>query len=71
MRKLWIVFLILVLTGGVYAHNQAYQGKAFTFYAPDRSHKIDVMLDGHDNMLSVSFDNVEIGTRTNYCTPVN
>lgn len=67
-----LLFIALLITAGVlYAHNQAYQGKAFTFYAPDQSHKIDVMLEGHNNELSVSLDNVEIGTRTNFCTPVN
>jgi hypothetical protein len=71
MRKYWLLIVLLAVYGLVYAHNQAYQGKAFTFYAPDQSHKIDVMLEGHNNKLSVSLDNVEIGTRTNFCTPID
>lgn len=66
-----ILIVLLLVCGVVYAHNQQYQGKAFTFYAPDRTHKIDVTLEGHNNELHVMLDNVEIGTRTNFCTPIN
>jgi len=69
MKRILIVVLLLIC-GLVYAHNQAYQDKDFTFYSPQRDHKIDVMLEGHNNELSVRFDNVEIGTRTSFCTPV-
>lgn len=71
MRK-WIgIGIVVLLCGIAYAHGQQYLGKAFTFHAPDQSHVIDVMLEGHNNELSVKLDNVEIGTRTNFCTPVN
>ena len=72
MKKHLLLFLVIFLaTGWVLAHNQQYQGKAFTFHSPDQSHVIDVTLEGHNNELHVMIDTVEIGTRTNFCTPVN
>ena len=69
MKKILLIAL-LVLAGAVWAHNQAYQGKAFTFHSPQQDHVIDVMLEGHNNELTVTLDNVAIGKRTNFCTPV-
>ena len=69
-RIFWIVLLLAVSSLAI-AHNQRYMGKAFTFRAPDQSHVVDVMLEGQINELIVSLDTVEIGTRTNFCTPLN
>jgi cytochrome b561 len=74
MRKhltLFVLIFLSVLAGWAVAHNQQYQGKAFTFHSPDQAHVIDVTLEGHNNELHVMIDTVEIGTRTNFCTPVN
>jgi hypothetical protein len=72
IKRMWkyivLILVMLMVVGLLYAHNQQYQGKSFTFYAPDQTHKIDVELEGHNNELSVKLDNVEIGTRTNFCT---
>ena len=70
MKKI-ILLVLLTVTALAVAHNQAYQGKAFTFHSPQQDHVIDVMLEGHSNELSVSLDNVTIGKRTNFCTPVD
>jgi hypothetical protein len=70
MRK-YILLIALIICGIAFAHNQQYQGKAFTFHSPDQAHVIDVTLEGHNNELRVMLDTVEIGTRTNFCTPVN
>jgi len=70
MRILIVLIMIVLVYGIVYAHNQQYQGKAFTFQSPQRDHKIDVMLEGHNNEITVTFDNVTIGMRTNFCTPL-
>ena len=68
--KTLLVILLLAVTALAVAHNQAYQGKAFTFHSPDQHHVIDVTLEGHNNELHVMLDTVEIGTRTNFCTPI-
>jgi hypothetical protein len=68
MRKYIVLIITLVLCGIVFAHNQTYQGKSYTFHRAD--HVIDVELD-HGNTLKVSMDTVEIGTRTNFCTPID
>ena len=70
MRK-YVFLIALIVFGIAVAHNQQYQGKAFTFHSPDQAHVIDVTLEGHNNELHVMIDTVEIGTRTNFCTPVN
>ena len=70
MRKYLIIVLVICI-GTVWAHNQQYQGKAYAFRSPDRTHVISVSLEGHNNELHVLLDSVEIGTRTNFCTPVN
>jgi hypothetical protein len=67
MRK-YTVLIALVICGIAFAHNQTYQGKSYTFHR--EGHVIDVELD-HGNTLRVNMDTVEIGTRTNFCTPVN
>ena len=67
MRKLWMVIAALLVWGIVFAHNQTYQGKSYTFHR--EGHVIDVELD-HGNTLKVNMDTVEIGTRTNFCTPI-
>jgi len=69
MKKIFIVLLLVCVAA--YAHNQQYQGKAYTFHSPQQDHIIDVMLEGHNNELTVTLDTVVIGTRTNFCTPVN
>jgi hypothetical protein len=67
----YLILILLVVWGIAFAHNQQYQGKAYAFRSPDRDHVISVSLDGHDNELHVLLDSVEIGTRTNFCTPVD
>jgi hypothetical protein len=65
MKKLLVI--LLLIAGVLYAHDQTYQGKSYTFHRD--GHVIDVELD-HGNTLSVKLDNVETGTRTNFCTPI-
>lgn len=68
-RIFWVILLLSVSALAI-AHNQEYMSKSYTFRAPDESHVIDVRLDGHGNELHVSIDQMKIGTRTNFCTPV-
>ena len=67
MKKLLLVVLLAVTALAV-AHNQTYQGKSYTFHRFE--HVIDVEL-VHGNTLKVDMDTVEIGTRANFCTPVD
>ena len=66
--KLFLVILISMAAGVLFAHNETYQSKSYTFHR--EGHVIDVEID-HDNMLRVNMDTVEIGTRTNFCTPID
>ena len=66
-KKVLIIILIFLFYGLAYAHG-AYQGKSFTFHR--QGHVIDVNLD-QGNTLAVVMDTVEIGTRTNFCTPLD
>ena len=63
----YLILILLLICGIVFAHNQSYQGKSYTFHRD--GHVIDVNLD-QNNLLTVVMDTVEIGTRTNFCTPV-
>ena len=65
MRKLWMLLVMLTIWGVAFAHG-TYQGKSYTFHR--EGHVIDVNLD-QNNLLTVVMDTVEIGTRTNFCTP--
>jgi hypothetical protein len=65
-----IVLVLAAIALTAWAHDQQYQGKAYAFQSPQRDHVISVSLEGHDNELIVLLDSVEIGTRTNFCTPV-
>lgn len=67
MNKLWLLVLLLLVYGLAYAHG-TYQGKAYTFHGD--GHTIDVQLD-QNNVLSVSLDTRTLGTRDNFCTPIN
>ena len=66
--KLLLIILASMVVGAAFAHNQTYQGKSYTFHRD--GHVIDVELD-HGNTLKVNMDTVEIGTRTNFCTPID
>lgn len=69
MKRLLIVLLFaLAFVGGVvFAHTNSYVGKAYTFHRD--GHAIDVILQPN-NVLAVKLDNIDTGTRTNFCTPV-
>ena len=64
----YLILILLVICGIVFAHSQAYQSKSYTFHR--EGHVIDVEID-HDNILRVNMDTVEIVPRTNFCTPVD
>ena len=64
----YLILILLLIYGLAFAHGQMYQGKSFTFHR--EGHVIDVEID-HGNTLRVNMDTVEIGTRSNFCTPVD
>jgi hypothetical protein len=67
MSKLIVGILLVSVVGVIYAHalNQ-YQSKSFEFHR--QGHIVDVQI-LTDNVLHVYMDTVEIGSRTNFCTP--
>ena len=68
MKTLLIVIAIFG-TGMLFAHAlDLYQSKSFTFHRT--GHVIDVEITA-DNTLNVNMDTVHIGSRTNFCTPLN
>ena len=66
MGKLLIVIITIFTCSLLYAH-VIFQSKSYTFHRFE--HVIDVELD-QNNTLVVIMDTVEIGTRTNFCTPI-
>ena len=64
----YLILILLLVWGIAVAHNQSYQGKSYTFHR--ENHVIDVEID-HSNTLRVNMDTVEIGTRANFCTPID
>jgi hypothetical protein len=59
-----LIILLVTVTVLAVAHNQTVQQKSYEFHR--EGHVIDVNLD-HGNTLTVAMDNVEIGTRNNFC----
>jgi len=67
MKTLLIFLLLAAVYSLAYAHG-TYQSKSFEFHR--EGHIVDVRIES-DNELHVFMDTVEIGTRTNFCTPID
>ena len=68
MRK--ILFVMLLFFAGVALGHTLGQYQSKSFEVHRMGHIVDVRIET-DNELHVFMDNVEIGTRTNFCTPLN
>ena len=66
MRKLLVLILVIFTTATLAHQLGQYQSKSFEFHR--QGHVVDVRIES-DNDLHVFMDTVEIGSRTNFCTP--